>query len=83
MKKALKNKIEIICWYFEEKPKKSRTEPTERMLRVTKCVAGFVIKEDEKKLEISSTKATCGFIDTVKIKKSSIVSRGEMLAKQK
>ncbi len=73
-----KNKIEVVCWKFTEKSGKGEFDSTELILPIVKCVAGFVIKENEKNMEISSTKATRGFIDTVKILKSSIISRDEM-----
>lgn len=81
MKKKIEqnNKIEVVCWRFAEKSRKTRTKSAEQIPSTVKCVAGFVISENKKSLEISSTKATHGFIDTVKILKSSIVSRVKYL----
>ena len=85
MKKKMKqeNKIEVVCWRFVEKQGEGEADSVKPILPIVKCVAGFVTKENKKGLEISSTKGTRGFIDTVKISKLSIVSRNEVFLDRK
>lgn len=72
------SKIEVVCWRFTEQLEKIKPDSARPILPIIKCVAGFITKENKRNLEISSTKGTRGFIDTVKIPKSSIISRNEI-----
>lgn len=68
------NKIEKVCWKC--KPNKKIMGKIFRMFSVDiKCIAGFVVEENNRILKMASTIGSQGFTDIVEIPKEKIISR--------